>query len=77
MDTSEQLGILNLANEQLLRKFHQKFVALEKLVREDNAHEIVPLMMQFVDEEYPSFEQVKQRAAEIKDFLGNHQPAGI
>lgn len=77
MDTNEQLGILSLANEQLLHKFHQKFAALENLVREDNAHEVVPLMMQFIDEEYPSFEQVKQRAADIKDFLGNHNPTGI
>lgn len=77
MDTNEQLGILNLANEQLLHKFHQKFAALENLVKEDNAHEVVPLMMQFIDEEYPSFEQVKQRAADIKDFLGNHNPTGI
>jgi hypothetical protein len=46
------------------------------LINESNAHEIVPLMMQFIDEEYPSFDQITKRAEEIEEFLGNHEPTG-
>jgi hypothetical protein len=76
MDTNQQLNVLSLANEQLLHKFHQKLNALSNLIQENNAHEVVPLLMQFIDEEYPSFEQIAQRAGDIESFLGNHKPTG-
>jgi hypothetical protein len=73
---NNKLISLNLASEQLLHKFHQKYAAIQNLINESNAHEIVPLMMQFIDEEYPSFEQLTQRTLEIESFLGNHEPTG-
>jgi hypothetical protein len=76
MENNNKLTSLNLANDQLLHKFHQQYAAMQNLINESNAHEIVPLMMQFIDEEYPSFDQITKRAEEIEEFLGNHEPTG-
>lgn len=74
MDT--KLASLNIANEQLLNNFHQKYAALSHLVNPENATEIVPIMLQFIEENYPGFDKIAARAAEIEAFLGNHEPSG-
>ena len=76
MDINDKLSILNLAGEQLLHKFHQKFAAIQQLISEQNANEMVPVVVQYIDEEYPSFEQITKRAEEIESFLGNQEPTG-
>lgn len=76
MDTNIRLNALNIANEQLLHKFHQKYAALSNIVNEENAAEIVPVVLQYIEENYPSFDEISKRAAEVENFLGNHEPSG-